>query len=606
MPDTAESAPLIGQTLGNYQIVEQIGQGGMATVYKAFQFTIDRYVAIKVLPGQFARDPNFVKRFEYEAKAIATLEHPHILPVHDFGADGSLYYMVMRYVEGGTLSDMMGRPLPYERIVQYVGDIARALDYAHRQGVVHRDIKPSNMLIDQHGEILLTDFGIAKIVEGANATQLTATGNIIGTPAYMAPEQAQGAKVDGRSDIYSLGVVLYELLTGQPPYQAETPFAIALKHISEPLPPPRKIKADIPEAFEQIVLKAMAKEPDHRFDTAAQMADALHAALKAGANPSSGPLPFVSPMVNEEATQLGRLPQRTHSSTQLVASPSSTPASTPAQTGGNRQLMIVGGILVLLCLVAVGVGVWFLAGDDDDETASRLPPLAAETVEAAGEDEPPTVEAAGEDEPPTVEAKPTEADDGVDDLHEDDAIMVEDDFEDGDDSLWPQESLRDEFGIAKTKIEDGVYDIQVISYSEEGNSGWAELYDETFDDFVLTVDVFPPDEDIDFEYGVFFRASDDGVYYFTMGLDAFYVTAATDDDDIELIDPTPLDVLADRDPYELTVEADGPNLSFFVDGDLVAAVEDDHFEAGALGFFLDVLEEGDAEMELDNLLIELP
>ncbi|MCB0191843.1 MAG: protein kinase [Anaerolineae bacterium] len=583
MTDTAGSSPLIGRTLGNYQIVEQIGQGGMATVYKAFQFTIDRYVAVKVLPSQFARDPNFVKRFEYEAKAIATLEHPHILPVHDFGADGDLYYMVMRYVEGGTLSDLMGQPLPYERIVQYVGDVARALDYAHRQGVVHRDIKPSNMLIDQHGEILLTDFGIAKIMEGANATQLTATGNIIGTPAYMAPEQAQGAKVDGRSDIYSLGVVLYELLTGQPPYQAETPFAIALKHISEPLPPPRKIKSDIPEAFEQVVLKSMAKEPEHRFATAAQMAEALQAALKASESPSATPLPFISTIPDEEATQLGQLPLDKRSGTEAVRSPSQTQAEASAKPANNaRVMMVVGGGILVLLLLALGIGAWFLAADGDgDEAASRAAAVEAERVE-------------GDD------------DDGADDLPEDDEILFEDNFEDGDDSLWAQESLRDEFGIAKTEIEDGVYDIEVISYSEDGNTGWAELYDETFDDFVLTVEVFPPREEIDFEYGVFFRDSDEGVYYFVVGLDEFYVAASTDDEEINLVEPVSLDVLADREPYKLTIEAIGPSLSFFVDGDLVATVEDDTAETGALGFFLDVLEEGDAEMELDNFLIETP
>jgi len=245
---------LIGKTIGQYEIVEKIGVGGMATVFKAYQSSINRHVAIKILPAQFAQDPNFVKRFTQEAKAIAALEHPHILPVYDFGTDEGLTYMVMRYVEGGTLGNMMGKLPSYRRIVEVVGNVARALDYAHSQGVVHRDIKPSNILIDKHGEVLLTDFGIAKMMQDSGGTHLTGTGSILGTPEYMSPEQAEGTSIDQRTDIYSLGVVLYELLTGQPPYQAQTPLAVVLKHVNEPLLPPREINADIPQPLEQVVL----------------------------------------------------------------------------------------------------------------------------------------------------------------------------------------------------------------------------------------------------------------------------------------------------------------------------------------------------------------
>ena len=163
---------LIGKCIGQYEIVEKIGVGGMATVFKAYQASINRHVAIKILPTQFAHDPNFVERFTREAKAIAALEHPHILPVYDFGTDEDLTYMVMRYVEGGTLGDLMGQPTTNERIVQIAGNVARALDYAHSQGVVHRDIKPSNVLIDQHGEVLLTDFGIAKMMQDSGGTPI--------------------------------------------------------------------------------------------------------------------------------------------------------------------------------------------------------------------------------------------------------------------------------------------------------------------------------------------------------------------------------------------------------------------------------------------------
>ena len=268
---------LIGKTLGPYQIVERIGRGGMATVYKAYQPALDRKVAIKVLPAHLAEAPGFAQRFQREARAVARLEHPNILAVYDFGRQGDLSYLVMRYVEGGTLKDLLGKRLPLERVAELVSEIADALDYAHERGVVHRDVKPSNVLLDPQGRALLTDFGVARIVE--ETQQITGTGVGVGTPAYMSPEQGKGKPVDGRSDVYSLGVMLYEMLTGQVPYQAETPIAVVLKHINDPLPIPRQVNPAIPEAVERVVLKALAKEPEDRHQTAGEMAKALRGAI---------------------------------------------------------------------------------------------------------------------------------------------------------------------------------------------------------------------------------------------------------------------------------------------------------------------------------------
>ena len=269
---------LIGKTLGPYQILEKIGRGGMATVYKAYQPALDRYVAVKVLPAHLAEAPGFAQRFQREAKAVAKLEHPNILPIHDFGQQEEHTYLVMRYVEGGTLEDIMGKPIPLERVTPLLVQMAEALDYAHERGVVHRDVKPSNILLDPDGRPFLTDFGVARIMEATQ--QLTGTGVGVGTPAYMSPEQGQGRKVDRRSDVYSLGVVLYEMMTGEVPYQAETPIAVVLKHINDPLPLPRKVNPAIPEAVERVILKAMAKSPEDRFQTAREMARAIDAALR--------------------------------------------------------------------------------------------------------------------------------------------------------------------------------------------------------------------------------------------------------------------------------------------------------------------------------------
>ncbi len=266
---------LIGRELGGYRIVEQLGVGGMATVYKAFQPSMNRHVAIKVLPPHMATDAGFRARFQRETEAIARLEHRHILPVYDAGEADGIPYLVMRWSTGGTFSAALRQhSLSLKQIIQIVREVAEALDYAHRNGVIHRDVKPANILLTNDGSALLSDFGIAKIVEGA--VNLTSDGMWIGTPAYMAPAQIQGNNNDPRSDIYSLGVVLYEAATGQPPFQAETPFAVAMKHIHDPLPLPRNVSATIPEALEHIILKALAKNPDDRYQTAGEFAQALH------------------------------------------------------------------------------------------------------------------------------------------------------------------------------------------------------------------------------------------------------------------------------------------------------------------------------------------
>ncbi len=268
-----------GSTLGPYRVIEQIGAGGMAKIYKAYQPRMERYVALKVLPQHYAEDPTFVERFNREARTIAQLEHQSILPVYDFGEENGITYLAMRYLEGGTLKNVLERGrLSIRDIEGLMTQICAGLDYAHRRGVVHRDVKPSNVMIDNEGAAYLTDFGIAKVLEGAS--ELTETGAAIGTPAYMAPEQALGKGVDSRSDIYALGVILYELICGRVPYQADTPMAVALAHIHEPLPLPRTLNPEIPEPIEAVIIKALAKDPDDRYQTANELALALQGAIQ--------------------------------------------------------------------------------------------------------------------------------------------------------------------------------------------------------------------------------------------------------------------------------------------------------------------------------------
>lgn len=266
---------MIGETLGKYQIVEHLGHGGMAEVYKAYQPALDRYVAVKVLHSFLADEENFLARFQREAKAVAALRHPNIIQVYDFDhdLDRHVYYMVMEYIDGPSLKvrlqELAAREerMPLDEAVRIAVAVGEALDYAHRRGMVHRDIKPANIMFNREGEVILTDFGIAKIV---NVTGLTASGAMVGTPAYISPEQGLGQAGDERSDIYSLGVVLYQMVTGSLPFDADTPMGVVLKHINEPLPSPRALRPDLPMGLEHALLYALAKDPAQRYATAAQ------------------------------------------------------------------------------------------------------------------------------------------------------------------------------------------------------------------------------------------------------------------------------------------------------------------------------------------------
>lgn len=265
---------IAGSQLGPYQVVAPLGEGGMAAVYKGYQASIDRYVALKVLPRMLATDPQYLGRFKQEAKIVAKLQHPHILPVYDYGQSSGYTFIVMPYIAGGTLGDLLrGMPVSMEQTTVIVSQLANALDYAHAKGLIHRDIKPSNVLIDENSNCLLTDFGIAKIF--ASTSRFTSTGGIIGTPDYMSPEQGLGQELDRRSDVYSLGVMLYEMATGRVPFKAETPIATVMKHIHDPLPPPREFNSALPEPVEKVIMRALEKDPADRYPTAGDLAAAL-------------------------------------------------------------------------------------------------------------------------------------------------------------------------------------------------------------------------------------------------------------------------------------------------------------------------------------------
>ena len=341
---------LTGKYLGPYQIVAPLGKGGMGVVYKAYQPNLARYVALKVLPRRFTDDPTFVGRFWQEARAAAKLEHPHILPVYDYGEYEGHHYITMQLVRDGSLAQLLiGKPLLLEQIGHIIAQVSGALDYAHSREVIHRDVKPDNILISRQGGCMLTDFGIAKLLE--STAHLTQIGTSVGTPTYMSPEQFRGDEdLDGRSDVYSLGVVLYEMATGRPPFLGTTAQALQWKHLNELPPPPRSLNPALPEAVVAVILKTLAKNREERYTTAGDMALALQAALprvllagEEGGVAILGAMPDVVD-VEDQAAQSSQPIGEAELTAVLKATSAATPVVTPiegrqAAGGAEREVI---------------------------------------------------------------------------------------------------------------------------------------------------------------------------------------------------------------------------------------------------------------------------
>jgi serine/threonine protein kinase/tetratricopeptide (TPR) repeat protein len=368
----SQSMPFaIGENVGAYRIVEKLGQGGMATVFKAYHPALDRYVAIKVMHPAFTEDPNFLARFQREARIVAKLDHPHIVPIYDFAEHKDHPYLVMRFVEGKTLKARLRREtLDTEQVLRIVRAVGKALTYAHGQGVLHRDIKPSNVLLTPEGGVYLTDFGLARMAEAGEST--LSRDMMVGTPQYISPEQAKGVReLDARTDIYSLGVVLYEMLVGQAPFTADTPYAIIHDHIFTPLPLPRELNPDLPEPLERVLLRALAKDPDDRFQSVEELVNALEETL----GPAPTPPPPATVVVPQETVVA--MPPTPPSPPEVTVPPPPSVAppteavARPAEEQEPRKkkhgwLWAVGGVGALLCLAVAVVGLLVLLQPEDE------------------------------------------------------------------------------------------------------------------------------------------------------------------------------------------------------------------------------------------------
>jgi serine/threonine protein kinase len=380
---------LVGRTLGKYRILARLGRGGTAIVYKAFQPRLDRYVAIKALHRHLAEDEDFIRRFEREASAVAGLRHPNIVQVHDFDHTGDLYYMVMEFIEGPSLRkelharSLSGKLFTLPEIARVFGALGSAIDYAHEQGMVHHDLKPANILFTAQGQTVLTDFGIAKIVGGSTQTL---TGAVFGTPKYMSPEQGQGQRGDERSDIYSLGIILFEMVTGQVPFDDDTPYTTISRHISEPLPLPSSLKSDLPSEVDRVILKAAAKSPDDRYQSGRELARALYDAVGLSVEHTLVSAPVV-PLA--EVAQLRTVdldadfpPYIPTDEMELPLVSKTVALEPPSPPLWRRPLFIAGAIALLLLIVLTGA-VALRVGNDTPGVSKPTPTPSWQLIAAA-------------------------------------------------------------------------------------------------------------------------------------------------------------------------------------------------------------------------------
>jgi serine/threonine-protein kinase len=369
-----------GRKLGRYVLSRKLGAGGMAEVWEAFDEGLHRSVAVKVVRDEIAGEAEFRERFIREARLAAQLEHPRILPIYDFGTESGVTYLVMPLLPGGSLKERIHGPMPADEVVEALAAVAAALDHAHARGVLHRDVKPANVLVDASGSLLLADFGLAK--NTAISSELTAAGMVVGTPAYMAPEQAIGKPVDRRADQYALGIVAFELLTGRTPFRSESPFAVLDKHLREAPPPPSSFVPGLPLGVDAVLAKALSKQPQDRFDTCRELVEALAAALGASmplrpstavrtsapldptwiAGSGATPTPRTPPPLPQSS--FATLPPLTPPSNVTIPAPqTAVTMRRPAPSGPPTGAVVAAVVVVALLFLGAAAGVgWMLFG----------------------------------------------------------------------------------------------------------------------------------------------------------------------------------------------------------------------------------------------------
>jgi serine/threonine protein kinase len=574
---------LIGKTLGQYQIIEVAGKGGMAVVYKAYQPSLNRYVALKVLPDYLAQDEQFVMRFEQEARAAAALRHPNIMVIYDVGQEGNTHYIAAEYLEGSTLSQAMSQqrgPLPLPRTVNIVNQLASALDFAHARGLVHRDIKPSNAFLSADDHVTLMDFGIVKALTGG--AQMTRTGTMVGTPEYMSPEQAEGRPIDQRSDIYSLGVMLYQLLTGRVPFTAETPTAVLLAHVTKAPQPPSQINPGIPPAVEAVVMRSLAKKPEERFSSAGELARAL--AQAASGAPASA---FLSP------TLIPAHPSTPPPAPQAGYAPRTPtpPPMPPAKSGRRVNWLLWGGLgvaaLAFVCIL--GFVLLFVIGSSGGK------PTPVPTKVTLATEAPPTE--------PAENATPAPQSQGT--APTPTAALFDDDFQ-------SQQASEDKgWGFDPGDYVDYTWSAGKMTISIK-KKNWLGLNwpDGDYDDFGVEVQA-QATTDAYTEYGIVFRVSgsSDSRSYYIFGVTTqgkYYLQKKIDG---QWADTDPVSATSSQSIKQgqgknvLRVLARGDQIALYINGFLVSTVTDDSVSSGSVGIFAGTGDNDSAEAAFTRVTV---
>jgi serine/threonine protein kinase len=550
------------EKIGRYEIKSELGRGGMAAVYLAFDPRFKREVAVKVLPPQLLADPVYRARFEREAQTIAALEHPAIVPVYDYGEEDGQLYLVMRYMPGGSLSEKLnkGTLLPGE-VVHIIARITSALDQVHARGIIHRDLKPGNILFDQYGEAYLSDFGIARLTEAT--TTLTGAA-IVGTPAYMSPEQARGdLDIDGRSDLYAVGAIIFQMLSGKLPYESTTPLGLAMKHITDPVPSINQVRPDLPPTFNRLIETAMAKDRMQRFQTGQELSSALGDATegKALSSPPASPPPAVSLPAASQPAPLSTPPP-------LVSQPISPVPPLPSAVRPARRrtnipmFALVGGGLLLLALCAAAVfgigmatGLW--------GTSQPNEPAAAST--------------------------PLQSD-----------LPYLDEFLDPA-SGWPVYSGEN----GQSGYDSGGYQILVdLPYQQiTANPG------KNFTDVVIEFEAARLSGPEDAYLGAMCRYQDEANYYYLIiGADGYYsIGKIVNGENISLTENgTSPAILTGQAENSLRAECTSDILALYANGELLAQVQDGDFSSGDVGLLAGTLDTPGANIRFTNFYVTQP
>ncbi len=624
--------------VGRYEIRSEIGKGGMASVYLAYDPRFGRQVAVKLLPPQFLHNPVLRRRFEREAQTIATIEHPAIVPVYDFGEQEEQLYLVMRNMQGGSLSEAIkSSPIALPRTTQILTRLAGALDLVHARGIIHRDLKPANILFDDFGNAFLSDFGIAFLTEATTAL----TGDaIIGTPAYMSPEQVRGEELDGRSDIYALGTILFEMLTGKQPYQGTTPMAVAMKHVSAPIPRVRLFKPELPAEVDTLIAQTMAKDREERIPTASAFANALQEIAKKPVSPPAEVIP--EKLSQEEAATIvddqperistqekstlkeaqvepevpaapvrSRKPQLTPAIGGAEGSPQAPPANvgpvpiTPepasAPRAGVRPVRWVTVGIVLLVLLCVVLGATAIGGSmflpnllsgmglgSPSSTPTTQPSPTVRETEAAAH--------------PTDTPRPGDRSTEESRTPEPVGAVFRDDFSDPN-SGWPSAEER-----------DGAYGYEGSSYSisvAQPNTLYWTTPGVTYSDAIVEVDASKVSGPDDNYFGVVCRLQDSSNYYYlVISSDGYYSIGKYQNDEffplMEEAWKFNRNIHQGTTTNRVRAECLENQLTLYANDTKLAEVTDGTFSSGEVGLVAASLDVGGAKIVFDNFIASQP